>query len=340
MAVKEAKELTEEQKTSDEGQRSEAESKAKESIIKNTLDTLDLSAVESIRNKTDDAKEKPEAEEEEESTEETSDEVEGEETTDEETEEAEGEETEEKEEGEEDGDLVPKSKVQKRFNSLNARLKALEDENAQLKNKTAEPVKDEDTKKLEGMSLEALKATKREVIVAQRKEQDEDRLRKLVDLEDKVNGAINSFGDRFVGSQVTEFNKVAERIQALGEIELTKEIALELKGIASDIYNSNPELKGIVRGQAIALELAYKHYKALGSRTAGKEKVDELKRQNNTLKRKTSLDSAGLKGKGKDVQLGKLRSKAFRGGDTNDRINLIKNDPQFGIDNLIPDEYK
>jgi hypothetical protein len=356
MAVKEQMELTDEQKASEEGQRGEAESKTMKRIQENTLDGLDLSSVESIRNKKGDAPPKEKPEDESESTEETEDEGAEEETKDESTEEdddtseteasddeSESEDESEDEEEDEEGDeeLVPKSKVHKRISSLNARLKALEEENARLKGtKETEAEKDPDTVKLNSMTLEGLKATKREVVVALKKEDDEDKIRKLIDLEDKVNNAINSFGDRFVGRQVDEYNKVAQRITSLGEVEMTKENASKLKAIASDIYNSNPDLKTLTRGQAMALELAYKHFRAISSTKAGKEKVDELKRANNSLKRKTSLDSAGLKGKGKDANLGKLRAKAFRGGDTSDRLALIKADPSFNIENLIPDEYK
>ena len=65
-----------------------------------------------------------------------------------------------------------------------------------------------------------------------------------------------------------------------------------------------------------------------------------MKRDINTLKRKTALDTGGVKAKvSQDAEVKKLRANA-KGGTDADKRNLIKNDPAFGIDSLIPPEYK
>lgn len=355
-----------EQKAENENSRAEAEAKTKKGI----LDSLDLSAeVEKFgtagegeeeqklaKKKAAAEEESEEAEESEESEEkaEGEEEAEGEEGSEEESEEgeeeAEGDETEDDddltpEEGEEGDEVVSKKKVQKRISSLNARNKALAEENARLKGqKDAEAEEtDPDVKKLNAMTQDGLKATRRAVIVAIAKatrEGDDEKVEKLVDLQDKVETAMQTAPQRFMTKQVNAYNQVADEISSLGEIKMTKESAAELKAIAREVYQSNPELHTLVNGQALALKHAYALYKATLSKTAEKGKTVQLKRENNTLKRKTSLDSGGLKKKAsKGAEVSKLRKDASH-GDTNAKINLIKNDPAFGLDSLIPEEYK
>lgn len=257
------------------------------------------------------------------------------------------------EEGEEDlspdgeGDeVVSKKKVAKRIGSLTSQVKILTERLNTKEAKEAEAAQetDPDVKRLNAMSQDGLKATKRAVIVEIAKathDGDTDRVSKLVDLQEKVDTAIQNAPQRFIGKQVDAYNKVADDIFTLGEIPMTKDAALELKAIAREVYQSNPELHNLLGGQALALKHAYALYKATLSKSAGKENADGLKRQVNNLKKKTGLESGGLKktvtNKGKDVT--KLRT-AARGGTTNDKLNLIKEDPAFGLDSLIPEEYK
>jgi len=362
MAVEE-RELTAEQKRSDEGARKVAEGKAKASI----LDSVDLSAEVEKFGRAGDGEEQKPAKEEGEAEGEGQGEgeaagAEGEGTEGQEAEDQEGEgESEGQEavgegeaEGEGDEDLSPegegdevvsKKKVAKRISSLNSQNKALAARVAELENKKATEAEetDPDVRKLNGMTQDGLKATKKAIIVEIAKatrDGDDEKVSKLVDLQEKVETAIQSAPQRFVGKQVDAYNKVADDIFAMAEIPMNKDTAGELKAIAREVYQSNPELHNLVGGQALALKHAYALYKTTLSKTAEKGKTDGLKRQVNTLKKKTGLEGGGLKKTtNKAVEVGKLRANASR-GTTNDKLNLIKNDPAFGLDSLIPEEYK
>lgn len=344
MAV-ENKTLTAEQKAVDGSQREVAEAKVKESI----LDSLDLSAeVEINRTKGGEPNEAPKKEEkteeaEEETTEESEETTEEESSEDTEEETSEEGEAEEEEEGEEAHE-GKKSNYQKRIDRLTAEKKALAEENARLKAAKEVPEADDtdpDVKKLNNMSDAELKATRKAVAIAIKKETDDGKLDKLLDLQDKVDTALQTAPHRFVQRQVSKFNEVADQIAAKKEIKMTPESAKALKEIAAQIYGDNPAFHKMVDGQAIALKLAYDHYKTLNSKSAEKGKAEELRRENTTLKRKTALDSSGVKKTvAKDAIVKTAREKAGRGSDTNDKLNLIKVDPVFGLDGLIPDEYK
>lgn len=333
-------EMTEEQKSKDEAQKGKAEEKLKESL----LNDLDLSAdvdANVARGNQGDEVATEEKEEEKVEGEDASAEVEEEEVKTEETdEEAESEESEEAES--EDDELVPKSKVQKRISSLVAENKALAARLAE-KERVEAATQDDDTRKLNAMDEAGLKATKKAVTIAIAKAVnagDDEKLDKLSELADKVDTAMSTLSTRFTQTQVDEYNKVAEQIVALGEMDITDKTAGEIKAIAKQIYDSEPDLQKNVKGQAIALKFAYQHYKVLQTKSAGKEKVDGLKRDINTLKRKTALDTGGVKAKvSQDAEVKKLRANA-KGGTDADKRNLIKNDPAFGIDSLIPPEYK
>jgi hypothetical protein len=352
MAVVEKTQSAEE-KQNEANSQAEKEAKVAESLL-NDLDlTADVEANVARGNKGDEVPEKKGEKEESESEEKESPEEaeaeaeseETEETEDEESEETKGEDT--AEEGEETGDaedkdeeLIPKSKVHKRIASLVAQNKALEERLKKIEAGQETP-KDPDTQKLEAMSEDQLRQTRKAVEIAIVKEKDEARLEKLLELRDKVETTLTSAPQRFEKSQIAEYDKVADAIAQANEIPINEKTASDLKTIAKEIYQGQPELQRMVKGQAVALNLAYQHYKALLSKSAGKEKVEELKRTNNTLKRKTSLDSAGIKAKAsKDALVKSLQEKAFRGGTSKDKVNLIKNDPRFNIDSLIPDDFK
>lgn len=345
MAVEEKKQ-TEEQKAEESAQKGQAEGKLKSSILEDLDLSADVDANIARGNRGDEVpKEDEKAEEAEEAEEEgeESEEAEEDEAEEEESEEEEGEEAEEGAEGEEseeDEELVPKSKVQKRISSLVARVKEMEAKLAESEQK-AKTVTDPDTEKLNAMTQDQLKATRKAVILEIHKETDDERLEKLIELQDKVDTAITTAPQRFTQIQVAHYNKVADQIYTAGEVTWTEKAVADVKGLAKQIYDSTPEFQRSETGQASALSLAYRHYKEVVSKSAGKEKVDALKRENNTLKRKTSLDSTGVKAKiSKDAIVKKLRAKANRGGTERDKRALVANDPAFGIDELIPDEYK
>jgi len=354
MAVKET-EQTPETRASDVQNRQEAEAKTKKGI----LESLDFSTEEERFSKGEEAPQKKEEEQEPETEEETEEETSGEESeeTDEESDEDEGDAEAEGSEGEEDDeDLTPegdegedevvsKKKVQKRFSSLSARVKALEAENARLKSDADRKVEetDPDVKKLNAMPDKELRATRKAVAVAIAKatrDGDDDRVEKLIELQEKVDTAIQSAPQRFNDRQVAAYNKVADQIAALGEVPMTSGSAKAIKDIAFEVYKANPELHSLEGGQALALKHAYEVYKARISKSAGGEKTKKLLRENNNLKRKTALDSSGLKrATSNEVKVSKLREKALHGS-TRDKEAFVKNSPAFGIDSLIPEDFK
>lgn len=253
------------------------------------------------------------------------------------------EESEESEDGEEsDDEVVPKSKhekalkhMQKRLDSLTAKVKQYESKPA------AEPTSDPDKAKLEKMSDTELKALKHKVRVAQARETDDAKLDQLVELEMKIDEVASNAPSRFEAAQLSAYNAKAEEIALDPEIEDINKAAPEIKAIAVKIYQQYPKLHKAEDGQAMALELAANHYKEIHKLSAGKEKVDELKRQNTTLKRKTGLDSPSHKGNTASTQSNKkLEAKAYGSHSTYDKEAFIASDPRFNIDSLIPDEFK
>lgn len=346
MAVVEKVE-TPEQKQENANSRAEAEAKTKKDI----LESLDFSAEEERYGEGKEAQAKGKDSGKSESGEE-GEEVQGQEEGEAAQEQEAAQEGEEAAEGEEedltpegdDDEVVSKKKVQKRFDTLTAKIKALEREKAERQaEKEMADNSDPDVKKLNAMSNDGLKATRRAIAVALAKATrtgDEAQVEKLIELQEKVDTAIQTVPQRFNKEQVNAYNVVADQIAELGEIEMTEKSATEIKSLAAEVYRENPELQSLKNGQALALKHAYAIYKERHSKTVEKSKTDNLRRENTNLKRKTSLDSGGLKRtQSNAVQVDKLRQKA-KAGDTRDRINLIKNDPAFGLDALIPAEYK
>jgi len=241
-----------------------------------------------------------------------------------------------------DEDLVPKSKVKKieektarRIAAKERRIRELE---SQLEERTSP--RDSDLDRLEKMSLPQLKQLRRECRKEQR-DADDDRLDKLVDLEEKIDDTIRTTPDRFMKEQVARYDKAAEEILEDEGGEISKEVAQFLKAKAVAIYQGSNTLQKSKSGQAEALKLAYEHYKEIQKASKGRSGDKKLKRTVNKLKRKTSLDSSsGKSSKKVSTHLKKLRDKAFRGGDAHDKEKLIEADPRFNIDSLIPEEYK
>lgn len=254
--------------------------------------------------------------------------------------EEEQEEEEQPKEEEEDEEVIPKSKVQKRFDELTAKNKYLEQQIEELKNAKAPEPKDAVTRQLEEMTPEQLKAAKLEVRKAQIKAQDDDaKLNELLSLEDKIDSAISNAPKNFEKAQIDAFNKAVNKIAASGDIPNLDKASPEIMKIAKELYQEYPSLQKDVNGQATALELAVKHYKALNSAPGDKAKETDLKRQVNNLKRKTTLDTKTAKSDVDKAGLDKLRKNAI-GGSMQQKINLVKSHPMFNVEGMIPEEFK
>lgn len=224
---------------------------------------------------------------------------------------------------------------------MTARLNQLE---GKVARDEPEEKKDSDTDRLEKMTTEQLKGLKRQVRVAQAREVEDAKLNDLVDLELKIDEAITNAPQRFVTKQVSLYNQAAQEIIDSDDIPEIDKAAPEIRALAVDIYGRYPKLQRLEEGQAMALRMAAEHYKAINKLSSGKEadrgKTLELKQKLNTLKRKTGLDGTGVKGTSKTENIAALRAKAGRGAENKDRLALLKVDPAFAIDDLIPDEYK
>lgn len=241
-------------------------------------------------------------------------------------------------------DMIPKSKIQPRIDKLsseNKRLKA-ELENARLNKATEERPVDEITGKLQKMSDTELKALKREVRTAQlANPTDKKSLNDLLDLEEKIDDTIRQAPQRFLNAQINAFNKKADELARdsnLSEKELS-EAGPKIVEMAKGIYQKYPKLQSDVDGQAIALEIAAERYQELSKYSLKASSVKNLKSQVNTLKRKTSLDNGSSK-MGQDTSvLDQIRANA-KSGNRRDKETLVREDPRFNVDAMIPAEYR
>lgn len=257
------------------------------------------------------------------------------EITDEETEEVKSEESEE----EESEEVVPKSKVQKRFDELTARIKAQEKQLEELR-AIKEAPKDEVTKQLESMTSEQLKAAKLEVRKAQIRAQDDDaKLNELLALEDKIDSAMQQGPAKFQRDQAQAYAQKAQEIADSGDIPNIEKVAPSIIKLANELYQKYPMLQKDVNGQATALELAANHFKALSSVPGDKAKETDLKRQNNNLKKKVTLDTKGSKVNADKSKLDSLRKSAI-GGTMKQKVDLVRTHPMFNVDKMIPDEFR
>ena len=246
---------------------------------------------------------------------------------------------------EEDEELVPKSKVQKRFDALTAEKRRLEQELEQVRSSHAEP-KDDLTRKLEAMSEAELKAAKREARIAQAKyRDDDDQLSKLVDLEERIEETMKNAPQRMAQEQEKYFKVSARNVElsaAEDGVDLVKS-SPEIIKYAQEIYQNTPSFQASKTGQGEALKLAYRHYREisrLGGNKVGKsEEVNRLKSQVNNLKKRTTLDTKVVKGNMDKVNSGDLRRKAMS-GTLGDKYAFIQNDPLFKVEDMIPSEYR
>lgn len=241
--------------------------------------------------------------------------------------------TQEEETEEIEEELIPKSKVQARIDKLVNENKLLRESQKVVTQKT-----DDVSSELENMSDTELKSLKRQVRSAQLKSgSDEVALNKLLDLEEKIDSTIQSAPSKFANKQLAAYNQAAEEIandDSFGDMTTASSKILE---IAKEIYSSEPELQRTIQGQAIALKLAAKHFKAVNNLNKSSSENKVLKSQVNTLKKRTSLDSKVMKGSLEKGQLESLRTQALKGGTSRDKINFIQNDPRFKIKEMLPD---
>lgn len=239
-------------------------------------------------------------------------------------------------EGEEE-EVIPKSKIQPRIDQLTAQIKQLQQKLSDREATTQAPV-DETQRKLDAMSENDLEDTLATVrLQKERSRDDEAKLLELIRLERQIEKTIVTAPQKFVSNQVQEFNRTAERLAAEGEINEAN--SAKVVEIAKSIYQRYPKMQKAVDGQAMALELAVEHYKALGKVTSGNTNNQNLKAQVNTLKKKTLLDTKSLKSGGDKVALDKLRTNAMTGS-MKDKERFAHSDPRFKFDAMIPDHLK
>ncbi len=258
---------------------------------------------------------------------------------------------EEKDGKKDDDELIPRSKVQKRIDALTSEIKLLRKQVEQVK---PADTQDPDTLRLNAMDKDKLTHTKdtikREIRETYRKMAkgetvDESRLEALEVASDKAEEALKTYPERVKSRQLELYNKQAEEIitelsEDLSENEIIK-ASKEIKEIAQTIYASYPKLQQSEDGQALALKLASDHWKSKKEVSAGRSKVDEMRRTTKRLMRRTTLDSNSIKRDGEHRQRESLRENAVRkGGTERDKIEYIKSSSRFNIDSLIPDEFK
>ncbi len=232
-------------------------------------------------------------------------------------------------------EVIPKSKVQARFDQLTATIKRLEQRVAEKE--TAAPV-DDIQRQLDDMNEDTLEDTLTQVRVAKEKARDDDaKLLELVKLERRIEKTIVQAPQKFISNQVSELNKVAERLSSSGDINNSN--SQKILEIAKGIYDKYPKMQKAIDGQAMALELAVEHYKEMSKSSLVKTDTQNLKGQLNNLKKKTTLDTKNVKSGGDKINLDKLRSNALN-GTMKDKERFAQNDSRFKIDAMIPDFLK
>lgn len=236
------------------------------------------------------------------------------------------------EQTEETKEEVKQDSVQKRIDELTREKKQLEARLKKLESKsTPEVSSDPDLEKLQKMSVEELKETRKKILKAQRTA-DEATLDQLFDLEEKVNKVIETAPQRFQAQQVERFTEAVQSTNDLSDKEMQV-----VFGHAKNIFERTPSFRNSIDGQAEAWNLAVEHYKEMNKLTVGKSKVNELERKVNDLKKKTSLDTAVQKGNSKISEEAKMYNKA-KHGDMSDKQNFFKK--RLNTDSLIPEEYR
>lgn len=371
----EEKKLSPEDKERFDKRNSELESSAKDDILKSLDLGLDLDddkgpapkpkpsgkpkeIVQQDEDEEDEEDPEPDEDEEDESEDDADDEdsEESEESEDDEESDDEAGEDVEEQEDEDDDELEDKSKkkVQKRIDKITAekkaaedRAKALESELEKYKNEKVEedPLeKDTSWKQLESvyekLGEKGIEELQDEIAVAMRKAEKDEDLKQLQALNRLSNKFLREYPVRFERKQISVFKKaVLETATKLGVASFQK-IGDQVLATASQIYSRSQTLKKSLEGQAEAWRLAVEHHEALiKSQPKDKDREEKmrLKRENNKLKKKTSLDAKSLKGAEKKPDEKKMRKAAAR-GDSKDKLAYVKS--TFDIDSLIPEDLR
>ena len=234
--------------------------------------------------------------------------------------------------------------TQRRIDELVKSNKRLETEVRRLKEGAAsrEEETDPDTKTLSRIAdrpdaLEKLKSLKTDVMLAFKKETDPVKEKEYLALSEKIDKTISSLPQRFAGKQLSEYQAaVRETIETHGDAYGEKEI-IAIHDIAKKIYNSSATLKGSVSGQAEAWRLAEERFSERRTLSTDRSKTDDVKRQNNQLKKKVSLDIAVKKSSTDKVDDKRAFHKA-KSGTSADKTAFIKK--KMNTDSLIPEEYR
>jgi hypothetical protein len=242
-------------------------------------------------------------------------------------------------EDEEGGELIPKSKVDKRFKSLTSEIKDLREK---LEKATADSdkAKDPDMVKLEGKSITELRSFKNIIKKKILKEADDDKVDDYIELESKIDECILTAPQRFHDRQLVLYNATVKQIVDDEGIDPKGEEAQEIKKIAVNIYQTYDKLQGMEDGMAMALKFAIDHYKIISKNADSKNSERNLKSKLSNLKKRTMLDSNLLKRDKKSGHLARLRDNARGDGTMLAKQAYIKEAPEFNIDDLIPEEFK
>lgn len=221
--------------------------------------------------------------------------------------------------------------VQKRIDELTREKKQLEARLKKLEARSEPESKDPDLEKLQKMSVDELKETRKKILKAQRTA-DEATLDQLFELEEKVNKTIETAPQRFQAQQIERFQEAVNEAS-----DLTPEEQKVVYGHANNIYARTKSFQTSIDGQAEAWNLAVEHYRSMNKLTVGKSKVNELERKVNDLKKKTSLDTAVQKGNTKVSEEEKLYKRA-QAGTSEDKQAFFKK--RLDTDSLIPEEFR
>ncbi len=238
----------------------------------------------------------------------------------------------------EEEDLIPKSKVQKRFDEQTARIKRLEldlqkeRETRESSSKKSDP----QLEALEKMSVDELDTLKDQLEIEKMKVYKTDNfeeLAKLRSLEKKVDSVIRTAPQKFQQTQISKFNQaVQETSESFEEFDTVK---VDIFKQAKAIYDSSPELQGSVSGQERAWRFAVENFTAIKKASEGKSDNTELKRQVNTLKKKISVDSSSKKGVQQPDSEARLKRRAIHGSDA-DKAAFLRT--RINTKSLVSDE--
>ena len=238
---------------------------------------------------------------------------------------------------EDDEEVIPKSKVQARFDQMTAKIKSMEQRLSEKEAAASVPA-DDIQRQLDAMSEDALEDTLIQTRIAKERARDNpENLAELVRLERRIEKQIVTAPQKFVQNQVSEANKTINRLASEGEINEAN--FGEVQKIAKAIYDKYPKMQKTIDGQSMAFELAVDHYKNLGKANSVSATTQNLKGQINNLKKKTALDTKNVKGGGEKVNLDRLRNNAMNGS-MKDKERFAANDNRFKIDAMIPDFLK